>query len=52
MDFREVVDAQVSARTKSVLVSTTKELNEKKITATLQKKGYNITKFERNEVLQ
>ena len=46
MDLREIVDAQVDGRKKTVTIqSLTTKLNEKKVKALLKKKGYPVTAF-------
>ena len=47
MEFREIVDVQVNARTKTATVSVTRDLSEKKVTIVLKKKGYKVTAFQK-----
>ena len=50
MEERDIVDAQVNARKKKVVVSAlAQELNEKKLTAKLERKKFEVTKITRVE---
>ena len=48
MDAKEIVDAQIDSRTKSVVVSAlVDDLSEKKVKNLLIRKGFPVTAFEK-----
>ena len=50
MEEKDIVDAQVNARKKMVVISTLgQELNEKKLTAKLERKKFEVTKIRKVE---